>query len=72
MFKRLIARSKHVVAGAAAAVVGVTLSATPSHAAVDLTGVTFPLTEIEAVAALILAALAGIWVIRRMFGLAGR
>ena len=40
-----------------------------AHAALDLTGVTFPMTDIEAVAALILAAAAGIWIIYKVLTL---
>lgn len=40
-------------------------------AAISLTGVTFPITEIEAVAALVLAALASIWVVRKVLALVG-
>lgn len=41
-------------------------------AALDLTGVTFPMTDIEAVAALILAAAAGIWIIYKVLTLIRR
>jgi uncharacterized membrane protein SpoIIM required for sporulation len=40
-----------------------------ASAALDLTGVTFPMTDIEAVAALILAAAAGIWIIYKVLTL---
>jgi hypothetical protein len=43
-----------------------------AHAALDLTGVVFPMTDIEAVAALILAAAAGIWVIYKVLTLIRR
>lgn len=40
-----------------------------AFAAIDLIGVTFPMTECEAIAALMLAALAGLWVIRKVLSL---
>ena len=40
-----------------------------ASAALVLTGVTFPLADVEAVAALILAAAAGIWVIYKVLTL---
>ena len=40
-----------------------------ASAALDLTGVSFPLSDVEAVAALILAAAAGIWVIYKVLTL---
>jgi hypothetical protein len=43
-----------------------------AQAALVLTGVTFPLTDIEAVAALILAAAAGIWIIYKVLSLIRR
>ena len=43
-----------------------------AHAALNLTGVTFPMTDIEAVAALVLAAAAGIWVIYKVLTLIRR
>ena len=43
-----------------------------AHAALVLTGVTFPLADVEAVAALILAAAAGIWVIYKVLTLIRR
>ena len=43
-----------------------------AYAALDLTGVTFPLTDVEAVAALVLAAAAGIWVIYKVLTLIRR
>ena len=43
-----------------------------AYAALDLTLVTFPLTDVEAVAALILAAAAGIWVIYKVLTLIRR
>lgn len=52
-----------------ASTVAVLASVTPSFAALDLTGVTFPLTDVEAVAALILAAAAAIWVIYKVLTL---
>ena len=42
---------------------------TPSFAALDLTGVTFPMTDCESIASLILAALASLWVIRKVISL---
>ena len=43
--------------------------ASQAFAALNLTGVTFPMTDIEAVAALILAAAAGIWIIYKVLTL---
>lgn len=43
-----------------------------AHAALDLLGVTFPLTDVEAVASLILAAAAGIWIIYKVLTLIRR
>jgi hypothetical protein len=43
-----------------------------AYAVLDLTGVTFPLTDVEAVAALILAAAAGIWIIYKVLTLIRR
>jgi hypothetical protein len=43
-----------------------------AQAALVLTGVTFPLADVEAVAALILAAAAGIWIIYKVLTLIRR
>ena len=46
--------------------------ASQAYAAIDLTGVVFPMTSIESVAALILAAAASIWVIYKVLSLIRR
>ena len=46
--------------------------ASEAYAALDLTGVTFSLTDVEAVASLILAAAAGIWIIYKVLTLIRR
>ena len=46
--------------------------ASEAYAALTLTNVTFPLTDVEAVASLILAAAAGIWVIYKVLTLIRR
>lgn len=46
--------------------------ASQASAVLDLTGVTFPMTDVEAVAALILAAAAAIWVIYKVLQLIRR
>ena len=43
-----------------------------ASAALDLVGVTFPITDVEAVAAILLVAAAGIWVIYKVMGLIKR
>lgn len=52
-----------------ASLLAVLASVSPSFAALDLTGVTFPMTDVESVAALILAAAAAIWVIYKVLTL---
>lgn len=54
------------------AVVAVLSFASQASAAIDLTGITFPITDVEAVAALLLVAAAGIWVIYKVMGLIKR
>lgn len=48
------------------------LFASQASAAIDLTGITFPITDVESVAALLLVAAAGIWVIQKVMGLIRR
>lgn len=52
-----------------ASMLAVLASVSPSFAALDLLGVTFPMADIESVASLILAAAAGIWVIYKVLTL---
>lgn len=47
-------------------------AASPAFAAVDITGITFSLSQHEALAALMLAAVAGIWLIKSLLRLPGR
>ena len=65
----MLNKMKAVVCGVIA---GVIASSSSAMAAVDLTGITFPVTEFEALAALILGAIAVLWVIRKLLALPGR
>jgi len=64
--KKIVKKSSVFSAIVVAGLVSLVSSA---HAALDLTGVTFPLADVESVAALILAAAAGIWVIYKVLTL---
>ena len=70
MFKKM-REVKHAVHCAVAGMI-TALVASPAHAALDLTGVSFDLTNYESIAVLIITAFAGIWAIKRVMGLVVR
>lgn len=63
---------KQVVTPVVAAVVAVVGGVAPSHAALDLTGVTVDTAPVFSLASLLLVAMGGIWAIKKVIKLMNR
>lgn len=70
--KKVSNKVKIVCAGIGAAIAGTVVAATPSFAALDLTGVTVDTSDYITIAQFLVTALVGFWGVRKGIALLGR